>query len=257
MRDVRMTLRTAFKDHHELEESFIPPHHARVTRPSAVLFDIGDTLLREVRFDLEAGIRAALPDPLLARAAGLAHSFREEVREAHAVHRELMLSRWLRNHVAELREVEMDRVEDAIWSEVVTLRPTHGIGALLRRLHADGVRLGAISNAYFSGRVLRHELDRHGLADALDLVLSSGDLGIRKPDVRIFCEALEQLGVPAECTWYVGDTFEEDIAGALTAGLVPIWLRAGSANRHVALPVRHLQDWTAFVAMYEAASVDQ
>jgi HAD superfamily hydrolase (TIGR01549 family) len=228
----------------------------RLTLPAAVVFDVGDTLLREVRFDLEAGIRAALPDSLRDRAAPLAHAFRDESREAHASHGELMLASWLRHHVSELQEVEEERVEDAIWSEVVTLLPMEGAGALLHRLRGDGVRIGAISNAYFSGRVLHRELERHGLADSLEIVLSSGDLGIRKPDARIYLEVLERLGVTAETTWYVGDTFEEDIVGAAGAGLVPIWFHAGPASRDLVLPIRQVQDWTEFASLYEPLSVD-
>jgi len=221
-----------------------------------VLFDIGDTLLREVRFDLEAGLRAALPDHVRNAAPHLARAFREELSRAHAAQRELMLSRWLCANVPELREVDEDRVERGIWTEVVTLLPTRGARAVLDRLQADDVKMGAISNAYFSGAVLRWELERHGLADAFEVVLSSADLGIRKPDGRIFREALGRLGVEAAHTWYVGDTFEEDIEGALLAGLAPIWLRAGP-HRDVALPVRHRRDWIDFASLYESASVDE
>lgn len=222
-------------------------------RPSALVCDVGDTLLREVRFDLEAGIRAALPDSLCGRAAHLAHAFRDESREAHASHRELTLSHWLRDRIPALHEVEEERVEDAIWSEVVTLAPMEGVGDLLRRLDGDGVRVGAISNAYFSGRVLHRELERHGLAGLIQSVLSSGDLGIRKPDARIYFEMLERLGVTAARTWYVGDTFEEDIVGASNAGLMPIWLHSGRAHHDHVAPLRHVRDWTALARLYESS----
>jgi putative hydrolase of the HAD superfamily len=226
-----------------------------MTRPSAVLFDIGDTLLHEVRFDLEAGLRAALPDHLRDAAPRFARSFREELFRAHAAQRELMLARWVCANVPELREVDEDRLERAIWADVVTLLPTPGARALLDRLQADDVKMGAISNAYFSGAVLRQELERHGLADVLEVVLSSADLGIRKPDRRIFREALGRLGVAADRAWYVGDTFDEDIEGALLAGLMPIWLCAGPASRDVALPVRHLHDWMDVASLYETAPI--
>ena len=228
---------------------------ATPTVPSAILFDVGDTLLREVRFDLEAGLRAALPDGLHAAATDIAHGFRADLHAAHADHRELMLPSWLRDHVAELHDVDEAQVEDAIWAAVVTLRPTRGVSELLDRLQADGVKMGAISNAFFSGRVLRLELERHGLANAFEFVLSSADIGIRKPDVRIFHEALDRLGAAAEHTWYVGDTFEEDVEGALRAGLVPIWLRADAADRDVVLPVRQLHDWIELAHLYATTAV--
>jgi HAD superfamily hydrolase (TIGR01549 family) len=228
----------------------------RLTRPTAVVCDVGDTLLREVRFDLEAGIRAALPSRMRDAAASLAHAFRDETREAHASHRELMLASWLRRRVSQLRDVEEEQVEDAIWREVLTLVPTEGVAVLLRRLRGDGVRIGALSNAYFSTRVLHRELERHGLTDSIEIVLSSGDLGIRKPDARIYFEMLARLGVTAGSTWYVGDTFEEDIVGATNAGLVPIWLHRGPASRDVVLPIRQVEDWTDFASLYGSSSLD-
>jgi HAD superfamily hydrolase (TIGR01549 family) len=225
----------------------------RLTRPTTVVCDVGDTLLREIRFDLEAGIRAALPGRMRDRAASFARAFRDETRAAHASHRELMLASWLPHHVSELREVEQEHLEDTMWREVVTLAPTEGVGALLRRLRDDGVRIGAISNAYFSGRVLHRELERHGLTDSIEMVLSSGDLGIRKPDPRIYFEMLERLGVAAATTWYVGDTFDEDIVGAANAGLVPIWFHSGPAVRDHVPPIWFVRDWTDFARLYASS----
>ena len=70
-------------------------------RPAAILFDVGDTLLEETRFDLEAGIRAVLPGED-ARVLELAHRFRAELRLAHAGLRDFRLSTWLRDNVSKL-----------------------------------------------------------------------------------------------------------------------------------------------------------
>jgi FMN phosphatase YigB (HAD superfamily) len=45
-------------------------------------------------------------------------------------------------------------------------------------------------------------------------IVISGEVGIRKPDPRIFHLALQRTGLQPEEVVYVGDT-EEDIAGAL------------------------------------------
>jgi putative hydrolase of the HAD superfamily len=220
--------------------------------PAAVLFDVGNTVLEERRFDLEAGILAAVP-ALAARVPELARSFRDELRERHAAHRELLLARWLLDHVPELAGESVDAVEDAVWSAVVTLVPTLGVAELLRRLRDDGVATAAVSNASFSGRVLRREMGRHALGDDFRFVLSSGDLGVRKPAPAIFREALGRLGVPAERCWFVGDTWAEDVVGAIGAGLTPIWLGAGAAEGRGESRARRVRDWTAFLEVYEAS----
>ena len=47
----------------------------------------------------------------------------------------------------------------------------------------------------------------------------SSDVGIRKPDPRIFEVALKKMGVSAKETGYVGDTISRDVIGAHNAGL--------------------------------------
>jgi HAD superfamily hydrolase (TIGR01549 family) len=73
----------------------------------------------------------------------------------------------------------------------------------LQALRARGVPLAVVSN-WQSG--LRHFCAELGLADYFDHVLSSADLGVQKPDRRIFLEACARLGIPPERTLHVGDT---------------------------------------------------
>jgi len=132
--------------------------------------------------------------------------------------------------------------------------PRAGVADVLRRLSNDRVLAAAVSNAAFSGRVLRGELARHGLADAFRFVLSSADVSSRKPSLPIFETALRRLGVGAAETWFVGDTFEEDIVGAKAAGLQPIWFSNGAPVDSVIDHLAVVRDWTQFLDFYTTAS---
>ncbi|MNN73951.1 Pyrimidine 5'-nucleotidase YjjG [compost metagenome] len=57
-----------------------------------------------------------------------------------------------------------------------------------------------------------------------DAIIVSGDLGIKKPDERIYRIALERLGASAEETVIVGDHPVNDIWGAAQLGIRGIWL---------------------------------
>src|SRR6187551_3404695 len=131
----------------------------RLAPPASALFDVGDTLLIEERFDLEAGIAAAVGPR--ADSHGLAASFRTELALRHRAGRELLLAAWLRQRVPALAAESIDEVEDRIWPAVVTLSPSPGVGAVLSKLASDAVLMAAVSNASFSGRVLLRELARH------------------------------------------------------------------------------------------------
>jgi HAD superfamily hydrolase (TIGR01509 family) len=104
----------------------------------------------------------------------------------------------------------------ALWT-----RPIPGTLEMLRSLRAAGLRLAVISNA--DGRVERY-LEAAGLADEFELIVDSGDVGIEKPDRRIFDLALERLGLEPGEVVYVGDSWEVDVVGARAAGIRPIYV---------------------------------
>jgi len=68
------------------------------------------------------------------------------------------------------------------------------------------------------------DLERIGLGGWFAGVVASQDLGIAKPDARIFAAACERLGVPADAVLHAGDDLHTDVGGALGAGLQAAWV---------------------------------
>jgi FMN phosphatase YigB (HAD superfamily) len=64
-----------------------------------------------------------------------------------------------------------------------------------------------------------------GLADLLDGVVTSAETGHAKPDPAIFQRALELADVVASEATHIGDSPEEDVAGARAAGIAAVLLR--------------------------------
>jgi len=91
---------------------------------------------------------------------------------------------------------------------------------LLEELHHD-FTLGVISNFNGNLEVVCREFN---LDTLLDLILDSGNLGIEKPDPRIFELALKRLKLNASSCYFVGDSFERDIVPAKQVGLQTVWL---------------------------------
>ncbi len=84
------------------------------------------------------------------------------------------------------------------------------------------VRLGIISNG--DSIQQRQKLTVTGIIERFSVVLISDDLGTSKPDSKIFLEACRMAAVsPLEC-WHIGDNFEADFQGSLSAGMKGIWL---------------------------------
>ncbi|MGH2634420.1 MAG: HAD family hydrolase, partial [Tepidiformaceae bacterium] len=102
------------------------------------------------------------------------------------------------------------------------LRP--GVDEVLRSLQARGLKLGLAANQ--PARIVG-ELDRLGIGQWFTHREVSGHHGYRKPDVRLFLRACEDLGVtPEECVM-VGDRIDNDIAPARVLGMRTVLFRTG------------------------------
>lgn len=66
--------------------------------------------------------------------------------------------------------------------------------------------------------------DRSGLPQRFDFVVFSEDLGIEKPDARIFRKACSIAGCSPHELMHVGDSLDADVAGAIGVGATSVWL---------------------------------
>ena len=77
----------------------------------------------------------------------------------------------------------------------------------------------------------REKIQGAKLGQYFDEILISGEVGIGKPDSRIFTLVLEALDVSPSQAVIVGDSLTRDIFGAQQAGIKGIWLnRSGSGD---------------------------
>ena len=83
------------------------------------------------------------------------------------------------------------------------------------------VRLGLLTNTQSFGLTF---LGRLGLAEQIPHRFISADLGLAKPDPEIFQHVQKSLGLFPGDLVMVGDTWNDDIEGALAAGWSAIWL---------------------------------
>jgi putative hydrolase of the HAD superfamily len=93
------------------------------------------------------------------------------------------------------------------------------VAPALTRLKDRGHRLGIISNW---DRRLAGLLEGLGIAGLLDTIVSSAEVGLHKPDPRIFQLACDRVGVEPADAVHVGDHHYADILGASAVGMVPV-----------------------------------
>lgn len=97
-----------------------------------------------------------------------------------------------------------------------------GVVETLDYLKEKGYLLGVITNGSHASQ--QGKLDHSGIKEYFEVTVISDDVDIRKPARGIFELAAWEIGVPIEQCLYVGDTFSNDIYGALNAGMKAIWI---------------------------------
>lgn len=83
-------------------------------------------------------------------------------------------------------------------------------------------RLALISNGI--GHEQRLKLDRFSLNKYFEVCIISEEIGITKPDPRIFKYALQALGTEAASALHAGDNPHHDVAGARDYGMYGVWV---------------------------------
>ncbi len=184
----------------------------RVCRAAAVAFE--DVAFRRAEADAVAAVRVLVLE-------------RPESRDAERIplYFDTLLSGLGLREPADRRraagEVAAEHRRLNLWS-----RRAEGARETLGSLRQRGYRIAVVSNA--DGRV-RGLLEAAGLGPHLEFVVDSAEVGVEKPDPRIFHAATGRMGLPPGACAYVGDIYEIDVVGAERAGLTPILIGDGPA----------------------------
>jgi HAD superfamily hydrolase (TIGR01549 family) len=201
--------------------------------PAAILFDLDDTLfdhsycagaaLEAVReqHDCFAGVERS---ELERRHAGILEELHLRV-----IAGEIGIDRARQDRFRRLfATVGLEAGEDlvaataAAYKEryIQSWREVPGARALLSTLRAHA-RIGIISNNL--AREQQEKLRFCGFDAHVDAAIISEEAGVSKPDPAIFGIALRALDCRPEEAVMIGDAWRTDVAGALAAGIRPIW----------------------------------
>jgi HAD superfamily hydrolase (TIGR01549 family) len=128
----------------------------------------------------------------------------------------------------------VDRCAAAIvdaWGRCENFSLYDDVRPCLARLRAAGLVVGLVSN---TNRDLDEVLELFRLGDLVEGAVTSSQVGLFKPAPEIFAAALASIGAAAGETVMVGDSYGDDVAGALVAGLAGAVLLDRAGKRAVA-----------------------
>ena len=214
---------------------------------TTILFDLDDTL-----FDHAGTARAALAATAAGRATlqgvpvaelyGRYSEFLEELhpqvmtgRISYLAARQERFRRLLMPYEPAPTVAEVTKVAEQHYGYYQQLRrPVAGALALLQALKPT-YKIGIVTNNRTAEQ--QEKLRYLGLSELVDALITSEEVGVLKPDPRIYQVALARLGARAAETVMVGDNWQADVVRALAVGIRPLWLNRTGAPRslpHVA-----------------------
>lgn len=177
-----------------------------------------------------------------------------------------------RQYLAERLGMEYEDLVNAVFESETSKQASIGLitedehwAAVMRRLHLPGSQAQAIRDEFFAGDVidlallaylrslrkkckvglisnawsgLRPWIISRKFEDVFDAMIISAEVGMAKPDPRIYQLALEKLGVAASESVFVDD-FSENVEGARAVGMHAI---------HFTRPEKALQELKQLLA---------
>ena len=90
---------------------------------------------------------------------------------------------------------------------------------MLVGLKSKGIKVGLITNCYFEERDAIRNCDMY---EFFDVLCMSCEIGIKKPDLKVYELCAEKLGVNADECLYVGDGGSNELQAAKEAGMKPL-----------------------------------
>ncbi len=96
------------------------------------------------------------------------------------------------------------------------------VAELFSSLTRADIPLALVTNGASDAQ--RDKLQVLGIEQWFETIVTSGEVGLAKPQAAIFRLAIDRLGVEPDRIWHVGDSPVTDVAGAQAAGISAVWL---------------------------------
>lgn len=209
-----------------------------ISLPKMILFDYGQTLVNERKFD---GVKGTAE--VMNYAVKNKHNYTaEDVQNAaNAINDELGRYDPARSHLIQVEvpncmfspylyesmgiELALSNKEreQIFWDAASPGAPTEGMLEFLDFLKKQGIRTGVISNITYCGEAVKDRIDNVVIGHDFEFIIATSEYMFRKPNKRIFQLALEKADLNPEDVWYIGDNYECDVVGARNAGIFPVW----------------------------------
>ncbi len=202
-----------------------------------ILFDLYDTVLKDIFFSFKAGLQwlyqtyfkeVCIWEEFDTYAENFGYLYAKRKEDNSEVH-------LMRDEVVKIFErfkvkfpEDLEELEYALMNQMQQEILLDDVRETLLKLHDKGIGMYILSNSIFSGTATERLLEEFDIMRYFGKVLASADYGIRKPHMKFFQIAIDEIrkehpGIQKEDILYVGNDYRTDVEGAVLSGLDVAW----------------------------------
>lgn len=203
-----------------------------MSKIEAVFFDYGETLIHEIYFNPLKGTKAVLKysnkpnfDVEIIQELAKKYSYEQRMYQKEGEEENYLEipNRLFQHYLYDYYDIQInlsdEEMEKIFWNIAAPYEKIDGAQELLEFLMKRNIKIGVVSNISFNKKLLTERLYRIYPNIKFDVIVTSADYCIRKPNSLIFDIACTIAHVDKTKTIYIGDQIKADYEGANNAGL--------------------------------------
>lgn len=232
-----------------------------LVKNKVVVFDLYDTVLKDISFDFDNGIaylhRTFFREKCsLAELKSYAESFLPLYSKRKTERTEVCL---IRDEVPLFFEKfgvpkpeDFEELDYEIMNQMQKVTLLDEVKYTLEELGKQGIPMYILSNSIFTGRSAMRLLDDFGIGHYFAKLFSSADYKVRKPSSEFYRIVLDEIAkqnpeIKTEEILYVGNDYVTDVIGAISMGLNTVWYNVNHLPNKNGLEITDVDDFREII----------
>lgn len=234
--------------------------------PKAVIMDLGNTIIENIAFSWEEGLRYLGEEVLLSPDQACLHEAGQYLKENGFDKRDkTMIEIPFRNYLRYLKQafgfrpgITEEEAEIGFMVHADTDHPYPDVKAVLDYFQDHNIYLYVLSNSTFSSQALSYQLSQYHLLPYFKHVFSSADCLFRKPHPALFSMVTRYImrthHISLKDIIFIGNDYRIDILGSYRTGLKPIWFNQSGGSNTESVPCLIVRDYQELLTILKNES---
>lgn len=226
-----------------------------------VIFDLYDTVLKDISFDFDKGI-VYLYNTFFKQVCTL-NEFKEYANTFIPLYEKRKIDNseicLIEDEIFSyfekfggLRLVNFEELEYAVMNQMQKVTLLDEVRYTLDELHNQGTRMYILSNSIFTGQSNRRLLNDFEILPYFKKVFSSADYRVRKPSSHFYQIAIEEIlltnpQIEKGDILYIGNDYVTDVIGATSAGLDTVWYNVNHLPNSRGVDILDIDDFKQLI----------